>query len=321
MSDSILQIRPVEIAAAKLVIGLAGTSGSGKTYSALLLAYGLAGRDASKVGLICTENGRGSLYARMFDTAAKKQPFMIGNLSAPYSPERYRMALDEFAQTGIEAIVVDSMSHEWEGEGSCDEIAHRPKANGQPRNIPDWITAKKEHHRFMRALLNMPCHVIPCFRARDKTNFKDPKNPVPLGVQPICERSVMYEMTASFMLYEGGHREPMKTIPDFFPFLQGDGYFTIEHGEKMREWAGGVDATERTRNLLRLAAGKGSDALRNEWVRLDKPTQRLLNEFKDTLKDLAAHADAERLALKGDNGAPEIGGRDMTPAEEANSWR
>ncbi len=47
----------------------------------------------------------------------------------------------------------------------------------------------------------------------------------------------MFEMTASFMLYEGGHREPMKKIPEFFPFLHGDGYLTAEHGAMMREWA------------------------------------------------------------------------------------
>ena len=296
---SILQIRPVERTAAKLVVGLAGTSGSGKTYTALQLAYGLAGKNASKVGLLDTENRRGSLYSHVLGA-----PFMIGDLTAPFSPERYREALNEFAASGVEVIVVDSMSHEWEGEGGCDEIAHAPKANGQARKIADWITAKREHHRFMRNLLNMPCHVIACFRAREKADFKNPDKPVSLGIQPIAEKNTMFEMTLSFMLYNGGvNREPLKEIPEFFPFLRGDGYLTAEHGEQMREWAGGMDPLERQRNVLRLAAGKGTAALAEEWGRTKGKAA--LEGFKDTLKGLAAHADAERVTIKGDNGAPD----------------
>lgn len=308
MSDSILQIRPVRRESAKLVIGLAGPSGSGKTYTALQIAFGLAGRDASKVGLLDTENRRGSLYNEVLGA-----PFMIGDLDAPFSPARYSQALGEFAQSGVEVIVVDSMSHEWEGEGGCDEIARRPKADGTERKTADWITAKREHHRFMRHLLAMPCHVIACFRAREKADFANPSKPVSLGIQPICEKNAMYEMTCSFILDNGGlHREPLKKIPEFFSFLEGDGYLTAAHGEKMRAWCGGIDPAERTKNLLRLAAGKGSYELKAAWIALDKPSQKALVSFKDTLKDLAAHADAERLAVKGDNGAPE---RDLTESE------
>ena len=81
---SILNICPAVRTSAKLVIGLAGTSGSGKTYSALQLAYGLAGKDATKVGLLDTENRRGSLYSHVLGNP----PFLIGDLAAPFSPQR-----------------------------------------------------------------------------------------------------------------------------------------------------------------------------------------------------------------------------------------
>lgn len=293
-----LNIRPVSRDSAKLVIGLAGTSGSGKTYSALQLAYGLAGKDASKVGLLDTENRRGSLYSHLFD-----KPFLIGDLTAPFSPERYRKALAEFSATGIEVVVVDSMSHEWEGEGGCDEIAQASLLKG--KKMADWITAKREHHRFMRFLLAMPCHVIPCFRAREKASFKT-NPPTSIGIQPICEKNVMFECTVSFMLDdEGRHREAMKSVPEYFSFLKDGQYLSREHGLKMREWCGGLDPIERSRNILRLAAGQGLAQLGSEWVKLDKPTQKALASFKDTLKDLAQHADDERVAVKGDNGAPD----------------
>lgn len=301
MSESILQIQPVTRQEAKIVLGLAGTSGSGKTLSALYLAYGLAGRVASKVGFLDTESRRSALYSHVLGA-----PFQVGHLGAPFTPARYRQALREFADFGVDALVVDSMSHEWEGEGGCDDIANRPKADGSERKVADWITAKWEHHRFMQCLLSMPCHVFLCFRAREKTSFKDPKNPIPIGIQPICERSCMYEMTASFMLYDGGkHRSPLKTIPDFFSFLNGDGYLTIEHGEQIRAWAGGIDPTERLRNLLRLGAAKGMKGLGESWRALTDTQKTELESFKNTLKDLAKHADEEAKSAMGDNGAPE----------------
>lgn len=296
MSESILQIRPVRRESAKLVIGLAATSGEGKTYSALLLALGLAGGDPSKVGLLDTENRRGSLYADIFDG-----PFQIGDLTPPFSPSRFVGAMTQFANAGVEALVIDSMSHEWEGEGGCEEIANNPN-----KRIADWLTAKREHKRFMNALLHLPCHVVACFRAREKTDFKNPSSPKSLGLQPITEKNVLFEMTASFLLREQGRIHDEIKLPECLrPILGNPGYFTTEHGKQLRDWVGGVDPIERAKNVLRLAAGEGSEAMKSAWLSLDKPTQKQLVAFKDTLKDLAAHADAERLAVRGDRGEPE----------------
>ena len=84
---STIQIRPVQRTAAKLVIGLAGRSSSGKTYSALQLAYGLADGDVSKIGFLDTENGRGALYDSVLG-----EKFMYAELEPPFSPARYRAA-------------------------------------------------------------------------------------------------------------------------------------------------------------------------------------------------------------------------------------
>ena len=106
----------------------------------------------------------------------------------------------------------------------------------------------------------------------------------------------MYEMTASFMLYDGGiHREALKTIPEFFQFLKGDGYLTAEHGKKMRDWFGGSEPLDIAKKTLQLAANQGTDALKEAWGVLTKMQQKDLAAFKDTLKDLAAHADQDRV--------------------------
>jgi hypothetical protein len=297
MSET-LQIRPVRREAAKLVIGLAATSGEGKTYSALLLAKGLAGGDPRKIGLLDTENQRGSLYSDIFGTKDKDR-FLIGDLAPPFSPTRYVAAMREFAASGVEALVIDSMSHEWEGEGGCEEIAHNPN-----KKIADWLTAKREHKRFMNALLFLPCHIVACFRAREKTSFKDPKNPVSLGLQPITEKNVLFEMSASFILRNQGRERDIIKLPECLaPILGGNGYLTEEHGKKLREWVGGSDPVERVKNQLRLAASQGMDALRDAFTAIDPATRKQVSAFKDTLKELAAHADAER--AKPDDGKPD----------------
>ena len=98
---------------AKLRIGVSGPSGSGKTYSALLMAKGLAS-DMSKVAVIDTENGSADLYSQLGD-------YNVLPLVAPYTPERYIQAINECTRAGMEVLIIDSTSHEWDGKGGCLE--------------------------------------------------------------------------------------------------------------------------------------------------------------------------------------------------------
>lgn len=289
-----IQISPVKRDSAKIFLALAGQTGDGKTYSAIQIALGLSGMDASKVGLLDTENRRGSLYS---DVLGK--PFLIGDFTPPHSPARYVAALNEFAKTGIEVLVVDSMSHEHEGQGGLEEIANAPKPNGDARKVADWLTAKREHRKFMNALLHAPFHVIGCFRAREKTSFKDPTKPVSLGLQPITEKNVMFEATASFMLLNKGKEHEAIKLPEQLKHIFPEsGYFTSEVGLALRNWLGGIDPIEKTKDILRLAAGQGTEAFKREWLALSKSDQRALAEFKDTLKDSAQAADDEINAIR-----------------------
>ena len=228
---SVLNIRKAEREGARLVVGISGISGSGKTFTALQLAYGLANFDASKVGFLDTENRRGSLYAdALRNDAGDVQQFWIGDLYAPFSPQRYIDAILEFQKMGVEVLVIDSVSHEWEGQGGCEEIA----ASGS--RMADWKTAKREHKRFMNALLQSDMHVIACIRAREKTDFKDPKNPRSLGIQPICEKNFMFEMTASLMMWSEGRQQQVMKCPAELRDMLGreDGYITAQDGKRLR---------------------------------------------------------------------------------------
>lgn len=90
---------------AYIKIGIRGSSGSGKTYGALLIAYGLVG-DWNKVCLIDTENGSGSLY----EDLGEYNTIQLDS----FSPAQYNEAIELCIANGVEAIVIDSMSHEWD---------------------------------------------------------------------------------------------------------------------------------------------------------------------------------------------------------------
>jgi hypothetical protein len=282
------EIKTAERQGARLLIQLSGVSGSGKTYTALQLAYGLANNDASKIVLIDTENRRGSLYAN-----ALPQPFRVIDFYAPFSPERYIAAIDAACKAGAEVIVIDSVTHEWESEGGCEWIATNTSGR-----IADWKTAKREHKRFMTHMLQSPAHVIACTRAREKVDFSDPKNPRPLGIQPIQEKNFSFEATVSLMMHDQGRRQDVLKCPAELHDVLGRGadYVTSEDGVSLRRWVDGGKAinpkVEHARGMLLNAAEGGVDALRSAWEATPKAIQKALGKaFIESAKASAASFD------------------------------
>lgn len=275
---SVVNIRPVESGQSKAVIGIAGQSGDGKTYTALLMARGMVSK-ASEIGFLDTENKRGSLYADILDGK-----FMIGDLYPPFSPSRYSKAIQQFQEAGVKVLVIDSVTHEWEGTGGCDDIANAPKADGSARKVANWIEAKREHKKFMNILLQANMDIICCIRAREKTDFKNPATPVSLGILPVCEKNFMFEMTASIMMGSQGKTQFHSKVPSFLKeaFGNGQDYLGIETGKKIRQWLdqGEKENPEITRfkSEALLTCEQGVDALTKLWESVPK-------EFKPKLKE------------------------------------
>lgn len=282
----ILNIRKAERAGSKLVIGIAGQSGSGKTLTALYIARGMVD-SAEQIGFLDTENRRGSLYADELDGQ-----FMIGDLFYPFTPERYAQAIKEFQDAGVKVLVIDSVSHEW--ESGCMEIAESPLLNG--KKMADWKKAKAEHKKFMTVLLQSDMHIICCIRAAEKTDFTNPREPKSRGVQPLCEKNFMFEMTASVMMYNEGSLQmhtkvPTKLKKAFGPNSHTDnqgvtwnnGYLGRETGEQIRVWAEGAGFDEQLnswQNRMQLAANDGSDALMTAWKAMPDDMQKKLDPMK-----------------------------------------
>lgn len=283
------EVKKAQRQGARLLIQLSGVSGSGKTFTALQLAYGLAGNSADKIVLIDTENRRGSLYAN-----ALPQPFNIIDFYSPFSPDRYIAAIEAACNAGAEVIVIDSVTHEWESEGGCEWIANQSR-------FPDWKTAKKLHKRFMTYMLQCPAHIIACTRAREKVDFSNPKDPIKLGIQPIQEKNFSYEATVSLMMQNQGYSQDVLKCPAELQGIlgRGQGYITSEDGMNLRQWVDGaakVDPKiEHHRGLILNSTEGGTESLKAEWSKTPAEIQKALGKaFLDSAKASAKAFDDQR---------------------------
>lgn len=250
-----------------LLFGIAGASGSGKTFSALTLAEGIKG-EGGKIAVIDTEAGRALHYAPK--PGAKAEPengtfdFLHLDFPAPFSPERYIEAIKTAEQAGATVIVIDSMSHEWDGEGGCADMAEQAAiAAATDRNgnfqawkaeamtAPSWKKPKQLHKRMMARLIQTRTHLIFCLRAQEKIKFEKvrdertgrEKNEIrQLGFMPICEKSFMFELSGSMTMHPETPGQPRydlqrklnAELQTIFP--EGE-RITVEKGSRLRNWA------------------------------------------------------------------------------------
>jgi hypothetical protein len=245
----------------RLLIGLSGGTGSGKTYSAMRLAKGLAGD--KRFAVIDTENGRASMYADYFQ-------FDVVELSAPFTPDRYLAAITAAEKAGYGVILVDSMSHEWAGDGGIldmqeDELDRMAGDDWKKREavrMTSWIKPKMSHKSMVAHLLQLKAHVILCFRAEAKIEMVKENGKMVVrpkesltgldGWIPICEKNMPYELTASFLLTADapGFAQPIKCQEQHKPFfteektvagVKGRYFKTIteDAGRLLGEWAKG----------------------------------------------------------------------------------
>lgn len=218
----------------KLRLGLSAVSGGGKTYSALLLAKGLVG-DLSKVAVIDTENGSASLYAHLGE-------FSTIELSAPYTPERYIEAIQACEAADIECIIIDSITHEWDGKGGVIDISNSMTGN----SFTNWAKLTPRHQAFIDAILQSPCHVITTVRRKqDYEMTKDQSGKTKVekaGLKEVTREGFEYELTVNFNLDEKHNCTASKDRTGLF---MDKPQFTISEatGITIMEWCeSGVDS-------------------------------------------------------------------------------
>jgi hypothetical protein len=181
-----MKLQTAERRQAKIKLALQGPSGSGKTMGALLIAYGLC-QNWEKIAVIDTENFSASLYAHL-------GKFKVLNIGVPFMPEKYLEALQTCIQEGSEVVILDSISHEWEGLGGILDIHSNMVGN----SFTNWAKVTPRHNAFVQAILQSPVHVIGTTRTKQDYILSEKNGkqvPEKVGLKAITRDGMDYEFT------------------------------------------------------------------------------------------------------------------------------
>jgi hypothetical protein len=224
-----MEFKPAQRRRAKLRLAVAGPSGSGKTYSALLLASGIT--SWTKIAVIDSENGSAELYAHLGE-------YSVLTLEPPYTPEKYIEAIKTAEHQGFEVIIIDSLSHAWNGEGGIlDQQGKATDTKYKGNSWAAWRECTPRHNALVEAMLKSSCHIIATMRSKiEYVQITENGKPAvkKLGMAPIQREGMEYEFTVFLDLSVEHIATPSKDRTGIF-----DGqYFkpSVEIGLKLMSW-------------------------------------------------------------------------------------
>src|ERR1051325_9382792 len=293
----ILNIAPAERAGAHLLIQLYGPPRSGKTYTALRIARGMVG-PKGKIGVLDTESGRARLYSDQVPGG-----FVVGELTPPYTPRRYLEAIEEFLAYGVDILVVDSLSHCWEGPGGVLEMADHAEEHGR-KGLMKWLMPKRDYKKLVSFLLSTRMHMILCSRAKQpilEAMVEGEKTLLTQPWEPIQDKRLKYEMTIVVpMTLDGAYETEvsrLKVPADLAHLFQGE-LLDERTGAAIAQWVNGGKPVDHALELLRRvafdAASGGSERFTKWWNAAPvRGRRKALRPDLDNLASIARAADDE----------------------------
>lgn len=236
-----------------LLIGLAGPTGAGKTESAMRIAKGIAGE--GQYAVIDTENKRAL-------NKKSRYAFKHLDLQPPYTPENYQGAIQAAIKAGYRAVIVDSFSHEWDGEGGLQDDANTAlermsggdAAKAERLTALAWKQPKQRHKKLMAYLRKCDVPIIFCLRAEPKIKFQKDANGktqvIDAGWLPIAEKLFGFDMLIYALMMAENPGIPVhlkKLEPEFEPMFPVGKQLTEESGRQLAAWAKGQAAAQEPR--------------------------------------------------------------------------
>ena len=219
--------RKAERRKAKLRLAITGPAGSGKTYSALLIAFGIGGKTA----LLDTENGSGDLYSALGD-------YDICSISAPFTVQKYIDAIKSAEQAGYDILILDSISAEWAGSGGLLNLHTQLTSSSKANSFAAWGQVTPKHNAFIDAITNSRLHIICTIRS--KTEYAQIQNERgkteirKMGLGLVQREGIDYEFTTVFDL---NFTHEVTVSKDRTSIFDGQ-VFTItqETGKLLKNW-------------------------------------------------------------------------------------
>lgn len=175
----------------KARVAFAGPTGSGKTWTALEWATVLAG-DTGRIAVVDTERGSAALYADRFD-------FDVLAFDPPYDPGRLADILKAAETHGYAVVVVDSLSHFWEGEGGTRDIVDAAAERAKGNTFAGWKVGTPALRHLIDTMLGLDAHFLATMRSKMEyvleTDSRGKQVPKKVGLAPVMRAGVEYEFT------------------------------------------------------------------------------------------------------------------------------
>jgi hypothetical protein len=312
-----------------LSIGLSGGSGTGKTYTALLMARGIAeivtGKPGGPIGYVDTENRRALHYKAAFPEMMHFDMKAVDESGAVvgFNPERWIEVIDAAEAAGLPVVILDSFSHAWEGVGgvldlhatTLDRLTGGNDALADKRSQLAWAEVKPRYRRLIDRIVRAKTNMIICTRAKpvmQKGFGNNAENARPTKTRrkdvpwdPAADADLMFEMTTMVILDPSAPGCPVhqiKVADQFKALLDPRRPMGIETGRKMAEWAKGQGDAQRQKEVLdeaRAEARKGTEAF-TAWWKANEGKRAIAKTIVADLQAACAEADREAAADQGD---------------------
>ncbi len=220
-----MELKPANKSNVRMRLALHGPSGSGKTYSALQLAFGLS--KTQNIAVIDTEARSAELYSNLGS-------FNVVSVSPPFTPERFIEAIDMCEDYGCDVIIIDSLSHAWEGPGGILEIHGNMPGN----SFANWSRVMPRHNALIQTFMHSSAHIIVTLRAKQDYIIHDRNGrmaPEKIGLKPVQKEGIDYEFTLALELDIHHKAKASKDRTGLFmdkdPFV-----ITPSTGKKLADW-------------------------------------------------------------------------------------
>jgi hypothetical protein len=221
-----MELRKASRQRAKIKMALQGPSGAGKTYSALLLAFGLC-NDWTKIAVIDTENHSAELYSNLGQ-------YNTVRIAAPYTPEKYCEAIHLCEEAGMDAIILDSISHEWDGSGGILDVHGNMAGN----SFTNWAKLTPRHNAFIQTIVQSSCHIIGTIRSKQDYVLQEKNGrmvPEKVGLKGVTRDGMDYEFTLVLEIDIKHHASASKDRTGLF-VNKPEFKITSETGKQIVDW-------------------------------------------------------------------------------------
>lgn len=235
-----MQLRQSSKKQAKIKMAIQGCAGSGKTYSSLLLAYGIS-NDWSKIAVIDSENNSADLYSHLGS-------YNVLSLQGNFSPENYVEAMEICEKAGMEVIIIDSMSQCWDYLLECH-------SSMQGNSFTNWGKITPRQNAFVQKILQSKSHIICTLRTKQDYVLSEKNGkmvPEKVGLKSVMRDGIDYEFT---IVFDVDMKHNVIASKDRTGLFMGKTEFVISTsiGKRILEWCNDGVSVESVKALIHQA--------------------------------------------------------------------